>query len=72
MAKIKLKDLVKQVSANNAPSYEWSQKDQAAADKPEPGKTYALTGSRGSRCIANGYSWKDSEVKLAPVARTEE
>ena len=72
MAKTKLKDLVKQVNADNAPPYGWSQKDQAAADKPEPGKTYALTGSRGSRCIANGYSWKDSEVKLAPVARTEE
>ena len=31
-------------------------------DIPEPGKTYALTGARGSRCIANGYSWKDSVV----------
>ena len=31
-------------------------------DKPEPGKTYALTGARGSRCIANGNSWKESEV----------
>ncbi len=31
-------------------------------DKPEPGKTYALTGARGSRCIANGNSWKESKV----------
>ena len=66
MAKTKLKDLVKQVNADNAPPEGWSPK---AADKPEAGKTYALTGSRGSRCIANGYSWKDSEVKLDP--RTE-
>ena len=72
MAKIKLKDLVKQVNEDNAPPEGWSPKDQVAANKPEPGKTYALTGSRGSRCIANGYSWKDSEVKLAPVTRTEE
>lgn len=72
MAKIKLKDLVKQVNADNAPPYGWSPKDRVAANKPEPGKTYALTGSRGSRCIANGYSWKDSEVKLAPVAKAEE
>ena len=32
-------------------------------DKPEPNKTYALTGGKNSRCIANGNSWKDSEVK---------
>ena len=31
-------------------------------DKPEAGKTYALTGARGSRCIANGNSWSESEV----------
>ena len=34
-------------------------------DKPEPGKTYALTGARGSRCIANGNSWAESEVPAA-------
>tara|TARA_R100001460_G_scaffold1363_3_gene5260 strand:+ start:1001 stop:1297 length:297 start_codon:yes stop_codon:yes gene_type:complete len=34
-----------------------------AADKPEPGKVYALTGGPGSRCIANGYSWKASVVE---------
>ncbi len=32
-------------------------------DKPEEGKVYALTGGRGTRCIANGNTWKDSEVK---------
>ena len=31
-------------------------------DKPDAGKTYALTGPRGSKCIANGNSWKESEV----------
>ena len=32
-------------------------------DKPEEGKIYALTGVTGSKCILNGYSWKESEVK---------
>jgi len=32
-------------------------------DKPEEGKVYALTGGTGSRCIANGHSWAESEVK---------
>ena len=62
MAKIKLKDLVKQVNADNAPPEGWSPKDQVA-DKPEPGKVYALTGKAGTKCIANGYSWKDSLVQ---------
>ena len=40
-------------------------------DKPEAGKVYALTGGPGSRCIANGYGWKDSEIKEeAPAAGT--
>ncbi len=30
-------------------------------DKPEEGKTYALTGL--GKCIANGNTWKESEVK---------
>ena len=34
-------------------------------DKPEEGKVYALTGGPGTRCIANGNTWKDSEVKDA-------
>ena len=32
-------------------------------DKPEDGKVYALTGATGTRCIANGNTWKESEVK---------
>ena len=32
-------------------------------DKPEEGKTYALTGTKDDKCIANGYSWSDSEIK---------
>jgi|DEB0MinimDraft_4_1074332.scaffolds.fasta_scaffold89786_2 hypothetical protein len=31
-------------------------------DKPEDGKVYALTGGPGSRCIANGNTWAESEV----------
>jgi hypothetical protein len=34
-----------------------------AEDKPEAGKTYALTGGPGSRCIANGNTWAESEIK---------
>ncbi len=30
-------------------------------DKPLEGKTYALTGL--GKCIANGNTWKESEVK---------
>ena len=33
-----------------------------AEDKPEAGKVYALTGGPGSRCIANGNTWAESEV----------
>ena len=32
-------------------------------DKPEPGKEYALTGKTGDKCIANGNTWRESEVK---------
>jgi hypothetical protein len=37
--------------------------DVKEANKPEEGKVYALTGARGTRCIANGNTWKESEVK---------
>ena len=67
MGKQKLKDLVKQLNAVNAPPDGWRPEDQvraaASEDKPEAGKVYALTGGPGSRCIANGNSWKESEVK---------
>ena len=32
-------------------------------NKPVEGKTYALTGVKGSKCIANGNTWEESEVK---------
>ena len=38
-------------------------KEEPKEDKPEEGKVYALTGGPGARCIANGYSWKDSVVE---------
>ena len=37
--------------------------DVEEANKPEEGKVYALTGARGTRYIANGNTWKESEVK---------
>ena len=37
--------------------------DIEEANKPKEGKVYALTGARGSRCIANGNTWAESEVK---------
>ena len=40
-------------------------------DRPKAGRTYALTGARGSRCIANGNSWEESEVKV-PAASAQE
>ena len=32
-------------------------------DKPEEGKTYALTGTKDDKCILNGNTWRESEVK---------
>ena len=40
-------------------------------DKPEPNKEYALTGKSGDACIANGSSWKESEVKKKPETCNE-
>lgn len=73
MGKQKLKDLVKQLNADNAPPDGWHPEDQVPAaapaeDKPEAGKVYALTGGPGSRCIANGNTWKESEVNHELVA----
>ena len=85
MGKQKLKDLVKQLNADNAPPDGWRPEDQVRAaveetvphvdiieaNKPEAGKVYALTGGPGSRCIANGNTWKESEVKdlAAPAGK---
>jgi len=60
---MKLEKLIKKINKENTPPDGWSAADAVKKDKPEPGKTYALTGGPGSRCIANGYSWKDSVVK---------
>ena len=40
------------------------EKDKPAKqeDKPEEGKVYALTGAKGTACILNGNTWKESEV----------
>ena len=38
-------------------------KKKIKEDKPEAGKVYALTGARDARCIANGNTWEESEVK---------
>ena len=59
--KTTLKKLVKDINAENAPPGGWSSGDRLQ-DKPEAGKVYALTGSPGSRCIANGNTWAESEV----------
>ena len=32
-------------------------------DKPEADKVYALTGGHGDKCIANGNTWAESEIK---------
>ena len=32
-------------------------------DKPQADKVYALTGGHGDKCIANGNTWAESEVK---------
>jgi len=61
MPKQKLSTLIPRLNEENAPPAGWTPKD--SIDKPEAGKTYALTGGPGSRCIANGFSWKDSEVQ---------
>ena len=38
-------------------------KKETIEDKPQAGKIYALTGTSSSRCIANGNTWSESEVK---------
>ena len=52
--------LIKQM--NEYYGCEYIVKKKPKKDKPVAGKTYALTGARGTRCIANGNSWAESEV----------
>ena len=69
---MKLGKLIKKLNKENSPPKGWSaadaiqetvpHNDVKEANKPEGGKVYALTGSRGSRCIANGNTWAESEV----------
>jgi len=42
--------------------------DKIKEDKPVAGKVYALTGTSSSRCIANGNTWAESEVKEAAAS----
>ena len=37
--------------------------DPTKEDKPKEGKVYRLTGGSQDKCIANGNSWSESEVK---------
>ena len=48
---------------NNIGYYKTMKIKKPQTDKPEEGKIYALTGVTDSKCILNGYSWKESEVK---------
>ena len=59
---MKLNKLIKKINRENSPPDGWKPEDRGR-DKPEEGKIYALTGVRDSKCILNGYSWKESEVK---------
>ena len=60
---MKLSKLVKKINKENAPPGGWAQEDALKKDKPLAGKVYALTGARGTRCIANGNTWAESEVQ---------
>jgi|TARA_R100000455_G_scaffold14227_1_gene6628 hypothetical protein len=56
------KKLIKQMNDYYGCEYIVDGSAKKKKDKPEAGKTYALTGARGTSCIANGNSWKESEV----------
>ena len=57
------KKLIKQLNEYYGCEYIVDGSANEKRDKPEAGKTYALTGARGTKCIANGNSWSESEVK---------
>ena len=65
------KKLIKKMNQYYGCEYIVDRSASKKKDKPEPGKTYALTGARGSRCIANGNSWAESEVP-APAAQGQD
>ena len=58
------KKLIKQMNQYYGCEYivDASSDKKKKKDKPEAGKTYALTGGRGSKCIANGNTWEESVV----------
>ena len=60
---MKLSKLIKKINKENAPPGGWAPDDAVKKDKPVAGKVYALTGARGTRCIANGNTWAESEVQ---------
>ena len=33
-------------------------------DQPKPGRLYRVTGCKNSKCVANGYSWSESEYTI--------
>ena len=68
---MKLSKLIKKINKENAPPGGWAPDDAVKRDKPEDGKVYALTGGPGSRCIADGNSWAESEVKEEAAAAGE-
>lgn len=52
----------------SAKKVSWSVPDgMSSEDRPEPGKQYSLTGGKGQKCIANGDSWAESEVKAGAI-----
>ena len=58
------KKLIKQMNEHFGCEYivDASKFDPTKEDKPEEGKVYALTGGPKDKCIANGNTWKESEV----------
>ena len=60
---MKLNKLIKKINKENAHPDGWTAADAVKKDKPESGKTYALTGGPGTKCIANGNTWRESVVK---------
>ena len=58
------KKLIKQMNEYYGCEYivDASSDKKKKKDKPEAGKTYALTGARGTPCIAAGNTWEESVV----------
>ena len=58
------KKLIKQMNEYYGCEYivDGSSDKKKTKDKPDAGKTYALTGARGTPCIAAGNTWEESVV----------